>query len=116
MLYNIKPAPKTSITVNESYQGYTIEEKIERMINNDDPIEDRTDLIYTEREDGVIPEYNPRTDKMELALEQHDARTKAELAKRAERHSPKTEHKKENSDKAQTSEPEANSATSNTAD
>lgn len=51
------------------YEGQTIEMDIRRMINNKEPITGTAEIIYTERKDGVLPQYNIRTDKMELFAE-----------------------------------------------
>lgn len=62
-----------SIERNESYEGERIEEKIERILMNNEPIQDGAPLIYTERKDGVKAEFNIRTDRFEIALEAMDA-------------------------------------------
>lgn len=43
-----------------------------RITNNKEPITDSAPLVYTERKDGVLPDYNIRTDRMEKALEAMD--------------------------------------------
>lgn len=73
---------KTQLVVNKSYQGETIEKKINRIVNNKEPIKDATPIIFTERSDGVIPEYDPRDDKWERAAEARDKIAKMQLAKR----------------------------------
>ena len=45
-----------------TYEGETIEMKIERIVNNGEPISDSAPLIYTERKDGVLPGHNIKTD------------------------------------------------------
>lgn len=65
-----KIAPnKTTLKINNSYEGETIEAKIRRVVTNKEPITDGAPLIYTERNKGIQPEYNIRTDKMEVALD-----------------------------------------------
>ena len=66
-MYKKTRANKTSIHLNNSQEGETIEMKIRRIMNNKEPIEDGAPLIFTERKDGVIHEYNIRTDRFELA-------------------------------------------------
>ena len=39
------------------------------MIENNEPITDGTPLVFTERADGVRPEFNIRTDKWDIAQE-----------------------------------------------
>lgn len=73
---------KTTLKVNTSYEGETIEMKVRRILNNKEPIKDGAPLIYTERKDGVKPEMNIRTDRFELAVDAMDYITKTKLAKR----------------------------------
>lgn len=84
MYEKIKPS-ETSLNVNTSYIGESIEEKIQRVINNKEPISDHADIIYTERKDGVMPEYDIRTDRFEIAIDAMDKVSKAYTAKRNER-------------------------------
>ena len=48
-------------------EGEYIEEKVRRITENNEPIEDSAPIIYTERKDGVNPAYNIRTDRWEIA-------------------------------------------------
>lgn len=93
-LYKVKIPTPTQITQNDSVEGEVIERKVERIMNNNEPLTDGAPYqpIYTDRKDGVIPEYNPRTDKWDLAIEAMDKVTGEKRAKRAENHKPnKTE-------------------------
>lgn len=56
------------ICPTKTYTGESIEEKVNRLVNNKEPIEDTAPLIYTERKDGVRPEFDIRTDKWDIAL------------------------------------------------
>ena len=49
------------------YDGESIETKIERVVQNKEPIEDGAEIIYTEKKQGVQPQYDIRTDKWEIA-------------------------------------------------
>ena len=49
------------------------------------PIADGAQLNYTERKDGVKPEYDIRTDRFEHAIDAMERVTKTHLAKREER-------------------------------
>lgn len=75
----------SSIKVNDSYKGERLEEKIQRIVNNGEPITDGAPLIYQEREKGVEAQYNIRTDRMEIALDAMDKVSKTHLAKREDR-------------------------------
>lgn len=81
-MYKYNKIQATTINRNTSYQGERIEEKINRIVNNKEPITDGAPLIYTERKHGVQPEYNPKTDRFEIAIDAMDKVTKAHLAKR----------------------------------
>lgn len=81
MYTKIKPH-KTTLNVNKTYVGETIEQKINRITNNKEPIKDGAPLTYTERKDGVQAQYNIRTDRFEIALDAMDAVSKTFKAKR----------------------------------
>lgn len=83
-MYRKITPPKTDIRCNESYEGETIECKIERIVNNNEPIKDGAPIIYTERKDGVRPEYDIRTDRFEIAVEAMDKVAQSKIAKREE--------------------------------
>ena len=72
----------SSLLVNKSYQGESIEDKLERIIQQKEPITDGAPLVFTERKNGVMPEYNIRTDRFEVALDAMDAVHKSTMAKR----------------------------------
>lgn len=77
---NMKTQLKTAtITPNAE----SIEEKVAKLIANNDPIDSVAPLIYTEKKDGVLPQYDPRTDRQEIALEAVDRITRSqEMARR----------------------------------
>lgn len=75
---------KTSINHNESYEGESIETKVQRITLNNEPITDGAPIIYTERKDGVLPGYNIRTDRWEIAIDAMDKVSKTITAKRDE--------------------------------
>lgn len=86
-MYNPQLPTKSTIRSTHKVQvGEAIEQKIQRMVRTKEPIKDNAPLIYTNRKDGVIPIYDPRTDKWEMAVEEMDARVKNHLAKREDRH------------------------------
>lgn len=64
----VKLTHVTAMKATETVEGETIEEKVARVVENKEPIEDGAPIIYTERKDGVIPAYNIRTDKWDIAL------------------------------------------------
>lgn len=93
MGYRKNKVNRTSLKVNEGYEGETIEQKIDRILNNKEPISDGAPLIYTERKDGVRPEHDIRTDRFEVAL---DATTHIDKAHKAKREARILEMNKDN--------------------
>lgn len=89
-MFKQNPIQKSSLHVNNSYEGETIEEKMNRIANNKEPISDGAPLVYTDRKDGVQPAYDIRTDRFEIAVDAMDKVQKSYMAKREERHKPKT--------------------------
>jgi hypothetical protein len=85
MGYKYQVSTPTSIKFNETYEGETIEQKIERVTNNQEPIKDGAPLIYTDRKDGVQAGYNIRTDRFEVAIEAMDKVTATKIAQRESR-------------------------------
>jgi len=75
----------TSLKINQSTEGETIEQKVERIVNDKDPITDGAPPIYQERKDGVQAGYNIRTDRFEVALDAMDSVNRTHRAKREAR-------------------------------
>lgn len=87
-------APQTTMLKhNTSVEGETIEQKVNRIMNNGDPITDGAPQIYTERIEGVIPEYNIRSDRFDLALDAQEKIVKQRIAKREENQKKRNEEK-----------------------
>ena len=63
---------KTLIKCDRTLEGETIEKKVKRLVANKEPIKDGSPIIYTDKKDGVQPQYNVRTDRFELACEAMD--------------------------------------------
>lgn len=73
---------KTQIELNDSVEGETIEEKVMRITENNEPITDGAPIIFTDRRDGVLPAYDVRTDRFEIAIEGMDYVAKSNFARR----------------------------------
>ena len=69
-----------NLQVNDCVEGERIETMIERITELNEPIKDGAPLIYTNRKEGVIPEYDIRTDRWEVAIDGMDIVTKTNLA------------------------------------
>ncbi len=66
--YIVPKFKKTSIKRRDTTEGETIEQKFTRMMKNGEKIEGGgDDLMYTDKKDGVRPEYNIRTDRFAIA-------------------------------------------------
>lgn len=93
--YTLNGITNSGLHVNNSNEGETIEEQVERMVNNNEPIEGEAPLTYTERKDGVLPEYDIRTDRFEIAIDATDKIQASYSARREERLKPKENDKVE---------------------
>lgn len=104
-MYRFGIIEKTKLRVNKSDYGETIEQKIQRITSNKEPIKDGAPMIYTDRSSGVQPEYDIRTDRFDLAVENMDKVTKSKLAAREQRHAKVVEmNKKEDISEAKSTQ------------
>ena len=55
------------VNIEDTEQGESIEDKVRQITETNAPIEAISPIIFTERKDGVRPEYNIRTDKWDIA-------------------------------------------------
>lgn len=69
-----------NLQVNDCVEGERIETMIERITELNEPIKDGAPLIYTDRKEGVQPEYDIRTDRWEVAIDGMDIVSKTNLA------------------------------------
>ena len=60
----------------EIYEGESIETKCARVLESGEPITDTAPIIYTAKEDGVLPAYNIRTDRFDIAMDAYDKITR----------------------------------------
>lgn len=84
-MYKGRKPDKTGFTINASYEGERIEEKVDRIMNNNEPITDGVEPIYTDRKDGPLPDYDIRTDRWEHAIDAMDKVAKGRIAQREEK-------------------------------
>lgn len=73
---------KHTLRHQNSMQGERIEEKVNRITNNKEPIKDGAPQIYTDRKDGVQAQYNIKTDRWEIAIDAMTVVDKSHKAKR----------------------------------
>lgn len=92
------------IRVNNGYEGIPLEEEIEAYTTNKTPIENTSPIIYTERKDGVKPEYDIRTDRWEIAQNAMDYVSKTAIAKRHNQENKKEDSKAESTQATESTE------------
>ena len=68
-------------TPYEFKEGELIEEKVARLTQEKSPINDGAPIIYTEKKDGVLPQYDVRTDKWDIAQSAMDLANASKIAK-----------------------------------
>ena len=76
---------RCNFRVNTAVIGETLEQKLDRIVNNKEPIKDGAPLLYTERKEGIRPSTNIRTDRWEIAIEAADKIAKSYQARRENR-------------------------------
>lgn len=80
--YSKKIKQTTQISCNESYEAQSLEEQIKAATIGNQKIQADGSLIFTERKKGVEPQYNIRTDRFDLALDQIEKYDKMTAAQR----------------------------------
>lgn len=92
----IKVKNNNNIAENKSYEAMPLEKQIAQMLVTGQPVEGGSPNIFTERKDGVKPEYDIRTDRFDVAMEAVDkasamgAAMRTELFKQDTKKEPKT--------------------------
>lgn len=81
-MYKVRQRVKSRLTSVTTVEGETLEEKIERIVANKEPITDGAPEVFTDRKEGVLSAYNIRTDRWEIACEAMDKVTGSLKAKR----------------------------------
>lgn len=85
-------------TPYEFKEGELIEKKVRRLTQEKSPINDGAPIIYTERKDGVLPAYDIRTDRWDIAQAAMEINQKAISAKRQRDYDGFVEGEKKNLD------------------
>ena len=65
----------------ESYEGQSIEDRCKKLVETGEPIKDTSPLIFTPKEKGVMPQYDVRADKWDIAQSAMDRVNKERIAK-----------------------------------
>lgn len=84
-MYKVRTPDRTQLKSVERMVGETIEQKVDRVQNNGEPIKDSAPKIYTEKDKGVEHQYNVRTDRFEIAAEAMDRVVAMKTARSAEK-------------------------------
>jgi len=108
-MYKQNQRTKSQIQRVEIIEGEPIEHKIERLVNNNEPIKDGSPEIFTPRKDGVVAAYNIRADRWEIAAEAMDKVQASIQAKRDAKYNQQKEDIKEASELAKETIGEAKS-------
>lgn len=72
---------RTQLSGVPTYEGQWLHHKIRKMLDQEESIDEISARIYTEKKDGVLPDYDIRTDKWEHASQAMDVVHKNEIAK-----------------------------------
>lgn len=72
---------KNNMIPVKTYTAESIETKVRRIMDENEPITDGAPIIYTPFEEGVKPEYNIRTDRWEVAIAAMDKISSYEASK-----------------------------------
>lgn len=81
MKYSKPTENKGRLKSIEIYEGESIETKCARILQNKEPITDTAPIIYTAKEDGILPAYNIRTDRFDIAMDAYDKITRSSAKK-----------------------------------
>lgn len=77
----VKEWGRSKINKITSYEAETLTEKLRRITEEKTPIDEAAEIIYTNKADGVLPGYDIRTDRFEIARESIEKMGKAEATK-----------------------------------
>lgn len=83
-MYKPKLTTGTTLVANVRPEGETIEDRVKRLMNNEEGLTDGSPLIFNSREEGVKPEHDIRSDKFDRLVEATDKTSRNGLSKRAE--------------------------------
>lgn len=78
---------RTEIRSNNGRKGQWLAKEIQSMMDNNEPINTTITVEYTRPEDGVMPQYDIRTDRWDLvqgAMDRATMAAKNEILKRTE--------------------------------
>ena len=77
--------------MENTYSAESQVQKLRRIVENKEPIKDEAPTIYTPKSKGVMPEYDIRTDRFEVAREALEKAGRAEAQRIAKGLEPQVE-------------------------
>lgn len=80
--YNVVPVRAGLIRVNKTQEEEGLMHQLRKVKTMDDQGFVTKGLMYSERKDGVLAEFDIRTDKWDIAQKASDAASKSEIARR----------------------------------
>lgn len=78
-MYKPKIKKMRLLKVNNTYEAEGLEQKLRRMTENKEPITDEIETVFTNKKDGVLPAFDIRTDRWEVAQDAMGKVYQAEL-------------------------------------
>lgn len=72
---------ETQLRKTPTEKGESIEEMLRRMTTNKEPIPENVPPIYTPEKEGILPEYDIRADRFDVAMQAGDKFAASEAAK-----------------------------------
>lgn len=68
---------RSDFQMNTTYQVESLTQKLRRITGNNEAIKAEVPVVYTEKKDGVMPAYDIRSDRFEIAREAVEKMQKA---------------------------------------
>ena len=78
-------AYKPTLKVDATYEAEGLEVKLRRITETNEPLAGDIPIVYTKKTDGVLPAYDIRTDRFEIAREAMSKVQESEVTKEAQR-------------------------------
>lgn len=76
---------RPTLRVDATYEAEGLEVKLRRMTETNEPLAGDIPIVYTKKTDGVLPAFDIRTDRFEIAREAMSKVQESEMAKEAQR-------------------------------
>ena len=80
-IYTYRP----TLRVDATYEAEGLEVKLRRMTETNEPLAGDIPIVYTKKTDGVLPAFDIRTDRFEIAREAMSKVQESEMTKEAQR-------------------------------